>query len=147
MNRVFVLDTERKPLMPCSPARAKRLLGAGKAAVYRMKPFTIILKYTVDPNPHQTSWTGMSIQQTSCAGTHIQPVEFKVDPGSKTTGLALVGEFPKQGRVVLWAANLKHRGDAIRKRLADRRALRRGRRNRQTRYRAPRFDHRTRATG
>jgi RRXRR protein len=90
MNRVFVLDTEKKPLMPTTPSRARRLLAAGRAAVYRMKPFTIILKYTLDPIP--------------------QPVEFKADPGSKTTGLALVGDFPKQGRVVLWAGNLSSRG-------------------------------------
>ncbi|ADE14921.1 HNH endonuclease [Nitrosococcus halophilus Nc 4] len=127
MNRVFVLDTDRKPLMPCSPARARRLLRDGKAGVYRMQPFTIILKYRVDPNP--------------------QPVEFKVDPGSKITGLALVGNFPQQGRVVLWAANLTHRGYAIRERLASRRSLRRGRRGRKTRYRAPRFLNRTKPKG
>ena len=124
MNRVFVLDTNKRPLMPCSPARARRLLDARKAAVYRVQPFTIILKYPVDPTP--------------------QPIEFKCDPGAKTTGLALVGEFPKQGRVVLWAANLAHRGDSIRKRLADRRSLRRGRRGRKTRYREPRWANRVR---
>ena len=76
-----------------------------------------------------------------------QPVELKVDPGSKTTGMALVGVFPKQGRVVLWAANLAHRGAVIRKRLEDRRSLRRGRRGRKTRYREPRFDNRTKPRG
>jgi 5-methylcytosine-specific restriction endonuclease McrA len=103
------------------------LLTAGKAAVYRLHPFTIILKQRADGD--------------------VQPVEFKVDPGSKTTGIALVGDFPKQGKVVLFGANLQHRGDAIRKRLADRRALRRGRRNRKTRYREARFDNRTRPAG
>jgi 5-methylcytosine-specific restriction endonuclease McrA len=127
MNRVFVLDTEKKPLMPCSPTRARRLLKVGKAAVFRHLPFTIILKYPVDPAP--------------------QPIAFKVDPGSKTTGLALVGDFPRQGPVALFGANLNHRGDTIRRRLADRRAIRRGRRNRKTRYRAPRFDNRTRPAG
>lgn len=127
MNRVFVLDTNKTPLMPCSPARAGRLLKSGRAAVYRVQPFTIILKYRVEPNP--------------------QPVEFKTDPGSKTTGLALVGHFPVQGRVVLWAANLTHRGQAIRDRLESRRSLRRGRRNRNTRYRAPRFLNRTKPAG
>jgi 5-methylcytosine-specific restriction endonuclease McrA len=126
-NSVFVLDTLKRPLMPCRPSRARRLLRDGKAAVYRLQPFTLILKYPVKPTP--------------------QPVELKADPGSKTTGLALVGEFPKQGRVVLWAGNLHHRGDAIRKRLADRRAQRLGRRSRHTRYRALRFDNRTRPTG
>jgi hypothetical protein len=46
-------------------------------------------------------------------GGEVQPIEFKIDPGSKTTGIALVGKF-KRGDTVLWAANLKHRGDSIR---------------------------------
>lgn len=126
MQPVFVLDRNRKPLMPCHPARARALLRNQRAAVYRRAPFTIILK---ERDSGQT-----------------QPVELKADPGSKTTGLALVVEG-KRGRKVVWAANLHHRGDAIRKRLADRRALRRGRRNRKTRYRAPRFLNRTRPAG
>jgi hypothetical protein len=90
-----------------------------------LQSFTIILKYAVSPMP--------------------QPVKLKADPGSQATGLAFVSKFPKLGRIVLWAGNLHYRGDAIRKRLADRRALRRGRR--KTRYRAARFDNRTRPIG
>ena len=127
MNSVFVLSSTKRPLMPCRPARARQLLTAGRAAVYRTVPFTIILKDRVDGD--------------------VQPIEFKADPGSKTTGVALVGDFPKQGKVVLFGANLQHRGDAIRKRLADRRVLRRGRRNRNTPYREARFDNRTRRAG
>ena len=44
MNSVFVLSSTKKPLMPCRPARARQLLTAGRAAVYRQHPFTIILK-------------------------------------------------------------------------------------------------------
>ena len=124
MNRVFVLSSTHQPLMPCHPARARQLLTAGRAAVYRTAPFTIILQ--------------------DRAEGEVQPVAAQFDPGSKTTGIALVGEFPQQGRVVLFGANLHHRGDAIRKRLANRRALRRGRRNRKTPYRESRFDNRTR---
>ena len=43
MNRVFVVDKQKQPLMPCHPARARELLKAGQAAVYRRVPFTIIL--------------------------------------------------------------------------------------------------------
>jgi len=68
-----------------------------------------------------------------------------MDPGSRTTGLALVGEFPDQGRVVLWAGELHHRGHLIRQKLLARRAMRRNRRFRKTRYRAPRFLNRRRA--
>lgn len=36
MNSVFVLSNTKKPLMPCRPARARKLLTAGRAAVYRL---------------------------------------------------------------------------------------------------------------
>jgi len=99
------------------------LLRDGKAAVYRLRPFTIILKYRDDGE--------------------TQPVELKVDPGSKITGIALVGDFEKQGNTVLWAANLSHRGYAVKKGLDRRRMLRRGRRGRKLRYRPARFLNRT----
>ncbi|GEM_PF-2711163 len=44
MQRVLVLDENKNPLMPCTPARARQLLTRGKAAVFRQYPFTIILK-------------------------------------------------------------------------------------------------------
>ncbi|MGI6081875.1 MAG: RRXRR domain-containing protein [Limnochordia bacterium] len=50
MNKVLVLDTEKKPLAPTHPAKARQLLKNGKAAVYRRDPFTIILKRVVE-NP------------------------------------------------------------------------------------------------
>ncbi len=127
MQRVFVVDTNKKPLMPTHPARARKLLKAGKAAVYRRQPFTIILKYEV--NEPET-----------------QPVELKVDPGNHTSGLSLVAQFA-QGWVVLWAANLDHRGRQVKRNLDRRRAVRRSRRHRKTRYRKPRFRNRTRPDG
>lgn len=125
-QRVLVLDRERKPLMPCRPARAKELLRKGKAAVFRRHPFTIILKER--------------------SGGAVQSVAFKADPGSKTTGIALVADF-KRGKEVVWAAQIGHRGQAVRDALLSRRALRRGRRNRKCRHRAPRFLNRTRPEG
>ena len=119
MNSVFVLSNTKKPLMPCRPVRARKLLTAGRAAVYRLHPFTIILKDRADGD--------------------IQPVEVKIDPGSKTTGIVLVGHFEQQGAVVLFGANLNHRGQAIKNNLESRRSLRRGRRGRKTRYREARF--------
>lgn len=127
MNAVFVLSSTKKPLMPTRPARARKLLTAGRAAVYRLHPFTIILKDREDGE--------------------TQDVEVKVDPGSKTTGIALVGNFEQQGAVVLFGANLNHRGQAIKNNLESRRSLRRGRRGRKTRYRAPRFLNRARKAG
>jgi len=96
------------------------LLKLAQAAVYLRYPFTIILKYAVSHSKKQ-------------------PTQLKIAPGSKTTGLALV-----QGDKVLWGAELTHRGQQIKNDLESRRALRRNRRNRKTRYREPRFLNRTR---
>jgi len=112
--------------MPTHPARARQLLKAGRASVYRRYPFTIIL--------HDRE------------GGETQPVTLKIDPGSKTTGLALVADG-QRGQRVVWAGELVHRGEQIKARLLSRRQLRRGRRSRKTRYRQPRFDNRRRAEG
>lgn len=127
MNAVFVLSNTKKPLMPTRPARARKLLTAGRAAVYRLHPFTIILHDRADGD--------------------VQNVEVKVDPGSKTTGIALVGHFEQQGAVVLFGSNLNHRGQAMKNNLQSRASLRRGRLGRKTRYRKARFLNRTRKAG
>lgn len=121
-NQVFVLDSRKKPLTPCLPVIARKLLNAGKAKVFRLYPFAIILNKSVEEQP--------------------QPIEIRIDPGSKTTGIALV--FLTQ---VIWGAELTHRGQAIKSRLETRRAIRRNRRNRKTRYRQPRFFNRIRRKG
>ncbi len=74
----------------------------------------------------------------------VHPHRVKIDPGSKTTGIAVVAE--STGRVTT-GIEITHRGQAIRDSLLSRRALRRGRRNRKTRYRQPRFLNRTRKEG
>jgi 5-methylcytosine-specific restriction endonuclease McrA len=121
---VFVLAPNRQPLTPCSFARARLLLGAGEAAVFRRYPFTIILRRAPSDGV-------------------IQPLRLKLDPGSKTTGIALVND---KGLVV-FGAELQHRGREIKNSLESRSALRRGRRNRKTRYRKPRFLNRTKTEG
>lgn len=113
-NYVFVLDTNKQPQNPVRPAEARRLLTEKKAAVYRRYPFTIILK--------------------DAGSSEAMSVTLKVDPGSKTTGLALV-----QGQRVIFAAELTHRGQAIKDALESRKAIRRNRRSRNTRYRHCKF--------
>ncbi|WP_229703978.1 RNA-guided endonuclease IscB [Caldalkalibacillus thermarum] len=130
VNRVFVVDRKGNPLMPCHPARARKLLRKGRAAVYRRYPFTILLKD----------------REARDDGKDIQTVRLKIDPGSKVTGISLVGEF-QCGKTVIWAAELYHRGEQIRTALLERRSLRRLRRNRKTRYRAPRYLNRRRPKG
>ncbi|MEV1171518.1 RRXRR domain-containing protein [Nonomuraea sp. NPDC049784] len=41
---MFVLASDGTPLDPCRPARARKLLAAGRAVVARHTPFTIRLK-------------------------------------------------------------------------------------------------------
>jgi 5-methylcytosine-specific restriction endonuclease McrA len=79
-------------------------------------------------------------------GGATQHITAKSDPGSKTTGLALVAAF-QRGLTVIWAAELAHRGQTIRAALEKRSNQRHSRRSRKTRHRAPRFDHRTRPAG
>lgn len=126
-NFVFVLDTNKQPLDPVHPAKARQLLDGKQAAVYRRFPFTIILK---------------EAQPRLEGNRRPTPITVKVDPGSKTTGIALV----RADRVV-FAAELEHRGQAIKDALESRRAIRRSRRQRQTRYRKPRFLNRTKPKG
>jgi 5-methylcytosine-specific restriction endonuclease McrA len=137
MSCVFVVDTEHRPLDPVHPGAARRLLSRGQAAVWRRYPFTLILKREApDAPPH--------------------PLRLKIDPGSRTTSLALVTASPAApspaaqaadkvptGRV-LWAGELIHRGQAVHEQLATRRAIRCGRRQRHTRYRPSRFANRRR---
>lgn len=125
MSNVFVLDTKKQPLNPVHAGRARLLLKQGKAAVYRRYPFSIILKQAVEqPDPH--------------------PLQVKVDPGSKVTGIALVNNASGE---VVWAAELTHRGEQIKQRMDRRRAARRSRRQRKTKYRQPRFNNRRKRQG
>ncbi|MEG3892893.1 RNA-guided endonuclease IscB [Microcoleus sp. AT8-B1] len=121
-NFVFVIDSHKQPLNPVRPGMARKLLTAGKAAVFKRYPFTIILKVE--------------------ATTIQKPITLKLDPGSKTTGIGLL-----QGESVIFGAELTHRGQSIKASIESRRSLRRGRRNRHTRYRKARFLNRTRPKG
>src|SRR5262245_28918007 len=123
--KVAVVDTNGKTLAPTTPLMAKILLGREKAAVLRRFPFTLILKKEVE-NPS------------------LSDLRLKIDPGSRTTGLAIVNQ--DSGEVV-FAAEVNHRGSAIKSSLDSRRSIRRSRRNRKTRYRKPRFNNRARPKG
>ena len=125
MSHVFLMDAQKRPLAPVHPGRARLLLRAGKAAVFKRFPFTLILRQPVEQAVDE-------------------PLRLKIDPGSHTTGLALVAETSGE---VVWAGELTHQGEAIAQRLRKRRAVRRGRRQRHTRYRQARFENRRRPKG
>src|SRR5262245_45975114 len=122
MSMVFVVDQQQRPCSPVHPGRARHLLNCGRAAVYHRFPFTLILK--------------------ECARVaEPEPLRVKIDPGSHTTGLAVVNDASGQ---VVWAAELTHRGQQVKARLDQRRACRR---SRHTRYRPARFLNRRRRAG
>jgi len=115
MSKVLVIDTNKRPLNPIHPAQARQLLNNGRDAIFRRYPFTLIVK-------------------ESCPDAPIEPLRIKIDPGSTTTGVALVNDATGE---VVWAAELQHRGFAIRESLKSRSSMRTGRRNRKTLYRQP----------
>ncbi|MEG4498388.1 RNA-guided endonuclease IscB [Microcoleus sp. F10-C6] len=121
--RVFVLDKNLNPLDPCHSARARELLQKGRAKVFKRYPFTIVM------------------QDRTVEESTVHPHRIKIDPGSQTTGIAVVQE--ENGRVTN-ALEISHRGQQIKDSLESRSSLRRGRRNRKTRYRKPRFLNRAR---
>jgi 5-methylcytosine-specific restriction endonuclease McrA len=133
---VFVLDRRGRPLMQCSPKRAKKLLAAGRARVHKLFPFVIRI---VDRTVEQSA---------------LQPLRLSIDPGSKTTGMAIsrIEEVTDADGVVEpvmhigYLMELAHRGHAIKESLHARSAMRRRRRG-NLRYRAPRFDNRVRRAG
>jgi len=110
---VYVLNKHGKPLMPCKPSKARKLLKQNKAKVVSREPFTIQLLYG--------------------SSGYKQDITLGVDAGSKMIGLSATTDKQE-----LFAAEVELRNDIV-KLLSERRELRRSRRNRKTRYRKARF--------
>ena len=114
---VYVLDIDGQPLMPTARhGKVRRLLNSHLAKVVKRCPFTIQLLY-------------QSTKET-------QPISLGVDAGSRHIGLVATTE-----QKVVYQEELIPRNDVV-KLLSAKRALRRSRRNRKTRYRKPRFNNR-----
>ena len=126
---VPVLSADGYPLMPCHPARARKLLEKGKAKPHHYKGLFAI------------KLTARTRQESQ-----VQDVSLNIDPGSDTSGFAVVSDNQGGERTVLAALELKHRAKAIKATLHDRASKRRARRYR-LRHRAPRFDNRPKPKG
>ena len=113
---VYVLNKDKKPLMPCTAVKARILLKQGKAKVIQKEPFTIQLLYG--------------------SSGYKQDITLGVDAGAKHIGLSATTEKKE-----LYSADVELRTDIVNL-LSTRRELRRSRRNRKTRYRKPRFNNR-----
>ncbi|MGA3206843.1 MAG: RNA-guided endonuclease IscB [Syntrophales bacterium] len=119
--QVYVLNHKERPLMPCSPRRARVLLKEGKARVVRQAPFTI-------------AWTVPT-------RSYVQPVTLGADSGYSHVGISAVTDKKE-----VYAADVTLRNDMV-KLNSERREYRRGRRQRHTWYREPRFDNRKKPEG
>ena len=113
---VYVISQNGKPLMPCSPAKAKHLLKEGKARCIKRTPFTIKLLWDCEENK--------------------QEVVAGMDTGSKTIGCAVT----TNGKTV-YQSEIQIRQD-VSKKIEQRRMYRRSRRGRKTRYREERWQNR-----
>ena len=115
---VYVLKQNGQPFMPTERfGKVRRLLKEGKAKVVRREPFTIRLLYEPETDVVQECYCG-------------------VDTGSRHIGVAVIGNDR-----MLYQSQTELRSD-IKKKMDARRAFRRNRRSRKTRYRKCRFLHR-----
>jgi N6-L-threonylcarbamoyladenine synthase len=112
----YVINQAGAPLMPCSDCKARHLLKSNRADIVDLTPFTIRLRFAVSDI--------------------TEPVTLGVDAGYSHIGLSASTEDR-----VLFECEHTTRQDIVNL-LEARRSLRRSRRNRRTRYRAPRFDNR-----
>jgi hypothetical protein len=115
MMKVYVINQNGNPLMPCKPAKARKLLRDGKAKPVKRVPFTIKLTWDCEEN--------------------VQPVTLGIDSVRKITGFCAIANGE-----ILMSGYINHRTN-VTKNLQTRAANRRQRRRRLW-YRPPRFDNR-----
>lgn len=113
---VPVLDKDKRPLMPCTERRAKRLMESGRAKPYWCKGiFCIIL-------------------QDEPKNRYVQDVVIGIDPGSKFNGYTVKSEaHTLKNLQVDVITNVKAK-------VQERASLRRNRRQRKAPYRKCRFN-------
>ena len=109
---VYVINQNGNPLMPCKPAKARKLLRDKRAKVVNRCPFTIQLLWDCEEN--------------------VQEVAVGIDKGSSVTGFSCIGN----GKILM-SGEIHHRTD-IKDKMDARKANRRNRRNRKW-YRKKRF--------
>lgn len=118
---VYVISIEGKPLMPCTPAKAKKLLKSKRAKVIKLYPFTIKLNFECE--------------------NQVQEVGFGMDSGYGSIGLSAVTE---KEEVLSQTVTLDNKTSS---RLTEKAMYRRGRRSRHHWYRKPRFLNRRKKEG
>jgi hypothetical protein len=117
-TKVFVIDAEQKQCLPCHPARARKMLKAGKAKVFQVVPYTIQLNRIIE-NPVGSFVVG-------------------IDDGAKEVGIAVKNTAKEE---IVFKGTIRLRQD-VSKKMLQRATYRRSRRSRKLRYRKMRFDNR-----
>lgn len=115
---VYVLNIQGEPLMPCKPAKARKLLNKNLAKIIKREPFTIQLLFECE--------------------NEIQDITLGIDAGSKVIGVSATTDKKE-----LFSAEIQLRNDIV-DLLSTKRQNRRTRRNR-LRYRQPRFNNRVKS--
>ena len=117
---VHVISVDGKPLMPCKPAKARKLLKKEGATVYKMKPFSIQLTFECE--------------------NEVQEVKIGIDVGFQHIGFSAITDKkePISGTVAL--------DNKTSARLTKKSMYRRNRRNRLW-HRKPRFLNRKKKKG
>lgn len=108
---VYVLSINNKPLMPCSKAKARKLLENNQAVIVRHNPFTIKLSFECE--------------------NQVQSITLGVDTGYKYVGLSAVSD-----KAEYWSSEVILRN--ISPLLIEKKMYRKGRRAKLW-YRQPRF--------
>ena len=112
---VIALDKHKRPLGFTTEKRARKLMEAKRAVIYRYYPTVIIIR-DIDARDFDS----------------LPSYRIKIDPGSVHTGIVIVCNETNK---VMYSIQIKHRAAEIRELLQTRNSARRNRRNRETPYR------------
>lgn len=127
--RIPVVDKDHKPLMPTTPARARKWIAFGKAIKRWSDCGQFYVQLTVEPSGHET-----------------QDIVIGIDPGKKFSGIGV-----QSAKYTLYTAHLILSFQTVRDRMDARQLMRRGRRGRRINrkvefskraHRQKRFDNR-----
>ncbi len=115
MYRVPVISSNGKPLMPAKPSRVRRWLKAGIAQVYRNDLNRFAVQLLEEPS-----------------GEEVQPISIGIDPGKHFSGVGV-----QSSKFTLWTAHLILPFETVKKRMEQRRLMRRSRRGRRINRKLP----------